>query len=111
MGCDMGILLGGPDIMGGLLEQIAQQLTEYISSISDNSDCDKQLVTKKMKLSSEIYKLSEHSLKLNRPLEEIPVLDKASIPEFLTSCKIPGVVTKLTDRKHDRLASIEQLVH
>jgi len=99
--CDMGILLGGPDIMGGLLEQIAQRLTEHIASISNISDCDKQPETKRLKLSSDFYKLSDHSLKLNRPLGDIQVLDNPSILEFVSRCMIPRVVTKLTGSMTD----------
>ena len=33
--CDMGLLLGGPDILGGLLESLAQAMTEHLATLCD----------------------------------------------------------------------------
>ena len=101
--CDMGLLLGGPDIMGGLLEMIAQEMTEYIATICDNDGCDQDynVPNKKLKVSSDNYNVDDHALKLTIPLEDIPVLSNPSIPTFVTKCKTAGVVTKLTGCMRD----------
>ena len=102
--CDMGLLLGGPDIMGGVLETLAQEMTEYLANICDNDGCDDEdeRVIKKPKLSaSSEYNVRDHSLKLTLPLEIIPELECPSIPEFVSRCKVPGEVTKLTGSMSD----------
>ena len=107
--CDLGLLLGGPDILGGALETLAQSITDHLAS--RQSECS---VSKKPKLSSTFCDINRHKLTLPRPLQDIPVLEFPDIPNFVTKCKSRGVVTKLTGAMEDWPAmtawSVERLV-
>ena len=111
--CDLGLLLGGPDILDGALETLAQSLTDYLASspVSHRSDSP---VNKKPKLSSNFCDIKPHSLPLSEPLEDIPVLQYPDIPTFVTQCKTRGLVTKLRGAMEDWPAltswSVERLV-
>ena len=101
--CDMGLLLGGPDILGGLLEILAQEVTEHLAALCHQDD-EAREGAKKPRLSicdTSKYNLNEASLKLPLPLQEIPVLDCPDIAEFVTEAKLPARVTKLTGAMED----------
>ena len=100
--CDMGLLLGGPDILGGLLEHLAQEVTEHLATLCGQDDEASE--AKKPRLSicdTAKYNLNEASLKLTLPLKDIPVLDCPDIAEFVTEAKLPARVTKLTGAMED----------
>ena len=100
--CDMGLLLGGPDILGGLLETLAQEMTEHLASVCDNGEQASQ--AKKPRLSicdTSKYNLNEASLKLTLPLQDIPILDCPDIAQFVTEAKLAAKVTKLTGAMDD----------
>ena len=101
--CDMGLLLGGPDILGGLLESLAQVMTEHLATLCDLQEGERE--SKKPRLSicdtSKLYNLNEASLKLTLPLQDIPVLNCPDIAEFVTEAKLPARVTKLTGAMED----------
>ena len=100
--CDMGLLLGGPDILGGLLETLAQEMTEHLASVCDNGEQASQ--AKKPRLSicdTSKYNLNEASLQLTLPLQDIPILDCPDIAQFVTEAKLAAKVTKLTGAMED----------
>ena len=100
--CDMGLLLGGPDILGGLLEILAQEVTEHLATTCNQDEEASE--AKKPRLSicdTSKCNLNEASLKLPLPLQEIPVLDCPDIAEFVTEAKLPARVTKLTGAMED----------
>jgi len=115
--CDLGIMLGGP-VMGGLLEEIAEFLTEMVNSTNEDISSDSQEIAnsrdrinintgdgqdsvphKKPKLSqvSPSQDISSISLNLSQPLLQIPSLSSPSLPTFLTKCKLPLTATLLKD--------------
>jgi len=103
--CDLGIMLGGP-VMGGVLEDIAGELTEMVNSASSKKSCDglehanndagDAFPQKKLKLSP-CPDISTLALKLPLPLLPIPVISSPSLPTFLTQCKLPLTTTLLRD--------------
>ena len=98
--CDLGLLLGGPDILGGALETLAQNITDHLAAGFTLSE-ETCPVSKKPKLSSTFCDLNQHKLPLPLPLQDIPVLDCPDIPSFVTDCKALGRVTKLTGAMED----------
>ena len=113
--CDLGIMLGGP-VMGGVLEEIAEYLTEMVNRVSGDIKKDVKssdglkyanetgdaFPQKKLKLSaisslSACPDISTISLKLPLPLLPIPVISSPSLPTFLTQCKLPLTTTLLRD--------------
>ena len=98
--CDLGLLLGGPDLLGGMLETLAQDMTEHLSSI-DEDFAEASVVAKKARLAAPRPRLSEHSLRLPLPLSEVATASCPSIPEFVASCVAPRRVTRLTGAMED----------
>jgi len=98
--CDLGLLLGGPDILGGVLETLAQDMTEHLSSTGEDL-AEASVVAKKARLAAPRPRLSEHSLRLPLPLSEVATASCPSIPEFVASCVAPRRVTRLTGAMED----------
>jgi len=114
--CDLGIMLGGP-VLGGVLEDIAEILTDMVKKYSDDSasetlegfdnsfkvehrqrpshEHEDIVPPKKLKLSSCNFPISSHSLKLPLPLKSLPSLSSPSLSTFLTQCKLPLTATLL----------------
>ena len=98
--CDLGLLLGGPDIMGGALEILAQNITDHLASDFRLSE-ETGPVSKKAKLCLTSCDINQHKLPLPLPLQDIPVLECPDIPSFVSDCKAPMLVTKLTGAMED----------
>jgi len=98
--CDLGLLLGGPDLLGGMLETLAQDMTEHLSSTGEDF-AEASVVAKKARLAAPRPRLSEHSLRLPLPLSEVATASCPSIPEFVASCVAPRRVTRLTGAMED----------
>ena len=101
--CDLGLLLGGPDILGGALETLAQNITDHLAATFSLTETTGPAgpVGKKPRLSSTFCDIRQHQLPLALPLQDIPVLDCPDIPSFVTDCKVPRLVTKLTGAMED----------
>jgi len=101
--CDLGIMFSG-DVMGGVLEEIAQILTEFHTDQNFNKDVvdekdstiHESIPHKKVKLSSE-FSIRSQSLPLTLPLLPVPFLSSPSLTNFLTQCKVPLTATILRD--------------
>ena len=98
--CDLGLLLGGPDLLGGMLETLAQDMTEHLSSTGEDF-AEASVSAKKARLAAPRPRLSEHSLRLPLPLSEVATASCPSIPEFVASCVAPRRVTRLTGAMED----------
>ena len=95
--CDLGLLLGGP-VMGGLLEGLAQYITECLSKTQQEGEEDQlqepEVEEVPAKLPRRIeepgrelgWKLSP----LVAALAPLPRLPCPSLTTFLTSCLLPG---------------------
>ena len=114
--CDLGLLLGGPDILGGALETLAQNITDHLASGFRLPE-EAGPASKKAKLCSTLCDINQHKLPLPLPLQDIPVLEFPDIPSFVTACKARRLVTKLTGamedwpavRSSERAWSVERL--
>jgi len=105
--CDLGIMFSG-HIMGGVLEDIAEFLTDKVKVESVNNvkevkkivDNDNDVPTKRQKLSSsrecQVRSITSLSLPLPLPLSPIPILHNPSLTSFLTKCKVPLCATLVT---------------
>ena len=101
--CDLGIMFSG-HVMGGVLEEIAQLLTEFLADKDINNDGfeDQDLSLKdtvphkKVKLSPK-FSISSQSLPLTLPILPVPVISSPSLTTFLTQCKVPLTATLLRD--------------
>ena len=98
--CDLGLLLGGPDILGGALETLAQNITDHLASGFRLSE-ETGPASKKARLCSTLCDINQHKLPLPLPLQDIPVLEFPDIPSFVTACKARRLVTKLTGAMED----------
>ena len=120
--CDLGILLGGPDV-GNLLEQLAQTMSEALTTLEDQQELEERHMEgnekgeidqetededtkfpnsstpppKRPRVSPQSENPVPRLLPLLRPLQEVPTLCAPSIPGFLQQCRLPGRPTKLLD--------------
>ena len=86
--CDLGLLMGFP-VLDGLLEQLAQRVTEHLAG-EENIDGEEM---KAEEPPSKLARLNPPSfnLPLPQPLVEVASIACPSLPEFLTSCYLPQV--------------------
>jgi len=87
--CDLGLLMGVP-VLDGLLEQLAQRVTEHLA--------EEQVTEPPIKvarLQSPVF-FASFNLPLPQPLVPVASIACPSLPEFLTSCYLPQVPHLLT---------------
>merc|ERR1719153_2191152 len=76
--CDLGLLMGVP-VLDGLLEQLAQRVTEHLAEEQSVSEPP----TKMARLQSTP---ASFNLSLPHPFEPVASIACPSLPEFLTAC-------------------------
>jgi len=91
--CDLGLLMGVP-VLDGLLEHLAQRVTEHLA---EESMLSEEPPSKFPRLTSPLRTLPP-AFDLHLPQTLVPVASIAcpSLPEFLTSCFLPQVPHLLT---------------
>jgi len=88
--CDLGLLMGVP-VLDGLLEQLAQCVTEYLAGEKVKTQ---EPPTKMARLQ---FSPATFNLPLPQPLVPVASITCPSLPEFLTSCYLPQVPHLLKD--------------
>ena len=89
--CDLGLLMGVP-VLDGLLEQLAQCVTEYLAGEKVKTE---EPPTKVARL--QFSPPAPFNLPLPQPLVPVASITCPSLPEFLTSCYLPQVPHLLKD--------------
>jgi len=98
--CDLGLLMGVP-VLDGLLEQLAQCVTEYLAGekteylAGEEVNTTEEPPTKVARI--QFSPPAPFNLPLPLPLVPVASLACPSLPEFLTSCYLPQVPHLLKD--------------
>lgn len=91
--CDLGLLMGVP-VLDGLLEQLAQRVTEHLAEEQAMEPPIK--MARLQSVSPSAGGVTQFNLSLPQPLVPVASIACPSLPEFLTSCYLPQVPHLLT---------------